>query len=250
VTPARPAPPAGVAVVVAGGPLSSPAAPAGPPVPGIPDDAWVVAADSGLDRARALGLRVDAVVGDMDSVSPGALDAAAQGGVDVDRRPEAKDDTDLALAVDAALARRPAQLVVVGADGGRLDHVLATALLLTGPALAGVAVEAWLGPARLVVVRPGAPAALAGRPGDLVSLLPMHGPALGVTTEGLLYPLRDEDLPAGSTRGVSNELAADAARVALRRGVLAAVLPGEAGTHLRRGVGPTPPPPPPPAPAG
>ena len=205
-------------------------------VPGLPPDAWVVAADSGLARARALGLEVDLVVGDMDSVAAGMVDEAVATGASVDRHPEAKDATDLDIAVGAALARRPDRLVVVGSDGGRLDHLLAMVALLTSPRLAATAVEAWLGAARLVVVRPGVPAALAGRPGEFVSLVPVAGPAVGVTTEGLQYPLRDEDLPAGSSRGVSNELAAAVAHITLRDGVLLAVLPGEAGTHWRRGL--------------
>jgi thiamine pyrophosphokinase len=75
---------------------------------------------------------------------------------------------------------------------------------------------------------------LRGAPGDLVSLVPLNGPALGVVTDGLVYPLHDEDLPVGSTRGVSNELAVPEASVRLRAGVLLAVQPGLAGTHWRR----------------
>ena len=78
---AAPLPPPGTAaVVVAGGPLGTEADDreraaevAAAALRGLPGDAWVVAADSGFDRARALGLRVDQVVGDMDSVSPDAL---------------------------------------------------------------------------------------------------------------------------------------------------------------------------------
>lgn len=57
-------------------------------------------------------------------------------------------------------------------------------------------------------------------------LLPVHGPALGVVTGGLLYPLAGEDLPPGTSRGVSNVLAADRATVSLTGGVLLAVQPG------------------------
>jgi thiamine pyrophosphokinase len=59
-----------------------------------------------------------------------------------------------------------------------------------------------------------------------VSLLPVHGPARGVTTEGLLYPLAGEDLEPGTTRGVSNEMTAAEALVRVRDGVLLAVRPG------------------------
>jgi thiamine pyrophosphokinase len=194
----------------------------------------VIAADSGLEPALELGLDVASVVGDMDSVDPAVLTAAASAGTAVERHPEAKDATDLALALDAALARHPRRIVVVTGAGDRLDHTLSLAQLLTAPLTAGVEVEAWIGDAHLSVVR--GLTVLRGEPGELVSLVPVHGPALGIVTDGLLYPLRDEDLPVGSTRGVSNELAAPEASVRLRSGVLVAVQPGMAGTHWRRAI--------------
>ena len=57
-----------------------------------------------------------------------------------------------------------------------------------------------------------------GEPGELVSLLAVNGPAEGVTTEGLAYPLRGETLEPGSTRGVSNVFAAEARHRADRPG--------------------------------
>lgn len=217
-------------VVVAGG---------GPPHPDVirdlPADALVIAADSGLIHARALGLPVDAVVGDLDSLDPEALAAAEAAGATVQRHDEAKDQTDLELAMDAAMSSHPDRIVVVGSDGGRLDHLLAGVLLLAAPRYGNAAIEARLGPARVTVVR--GRVTLSGEPGDLVTLVPV-GVAVGVRTEGLLYPLRDEDLHAGTTRGVSNELIAATATVTVADGVLLAVQPGEPGTHLARGLVP------------
>lgn len=193
---------------------------------GLPrDPAVVVAADSGLAGARALGLAPDVVVGDMDSVDPAVLAAAEAAGARVERHPAAKDATDLDLALDVALARGARRVVVVTGAGDRFDHALAVALSLAGPRLADVPVEAWIGPARLWAVRPGLPVTLAGEPGALVSLLPVHGPARGITTAGLRYPLDGEDLDPATTRGVSNELVGERATVRLRAGVLLAVLP-------------------------
>jgi thiamine pyrophosphokinase len=222
-----------IVVIGGGGPPSRAAADA------LPGGATIIAADSGLDHARALGLEVDVAVGDMDSVDPTTLAAATRAGTRIQRHPEAKDATDLELAVDEALSRRPRRLVVVTGAGDRLDHTLAVVLLLAAPRLAGVTagvtVEGWIGASRLTVVRQRG--ALQGAPGDLVTLLPVHGPATGVTTGGLLYPLDGEDLDPGSTRGVSNELSAPHATVQVRAGVVVAVQPGAAGTHwLRRGA--------------
>jgi thiamine pyrophosphokinase len=194
----------------------------------------VVAADAGLHRAAAAGLHVDVVVGDLDSVDPDALAAAEASGTAVERHAEAKDHTDLALALDRARAAGVDRIVVVGGVDGRLDHLLATALVLGSPRYAPVEVVAAVDRARLRVVRAGRPATVRGQPGDLVTLLPVGGPALGVRTEGLLYRLDGEDLDTGSTRGVSNELVAPAATVSVSGGVVLAVQPGERGDHHDR----------------
>jgi thiamine pyrophosphokinase len=186
--------------------------------------AVVVAADSGVDLALALGLRVDVAVGDFDSVSAAGLARAEASGARIERHPADKDATDLELALDHAVAIRARRVVVVGGDGGRLDHLLAEALLLGHDRYAPLEVDALLGPARAHVVRDER--ILRGTPGELVSLLPLHGAAERVVTEGLRYPLRGETLAPGSTRGVSNVLDGPAARVSLASGTLLAVFPG------------------------
>lgn len=115
----------GTIVVVAGGDPVLPAERAW-----VPGDAVVIAADSGLDHAHALGLRADVAVGDFDSVSPRALERAEADGTRLERHPAAKDATDLELALDAAAAHGPERIVVLGGHGGRVDHLLANAALL------------------------------------------------------------------------------------------------------------------------
>ena len=194
----------------------------------LPNDAAVIAADSGLALAPILGLTVDLVVGDLDSVDPDQLTAARAAGADVDRHPVDKDRTDLAIALDAAMTRSPARITVVGGHGGRLDHLLANAALFGAAAYADTRIVARMGHATLTVVRGGRPATeLSGTPGELVSLLAVHGAASSITTSGLRFPLDGQDLAAGSSQGVSNEFTGDRALVALQDGVLLVVQPGE-----------------------
>lgn len=214
----RPAPV--TVVVLAGGEPVAPALAAH-----VPPAVTVIAADSGLAAARRLGLEVDLLVGDLDSVDADDLAAAVAAGVAVERHPTAKDATDLELALDAAVARGADEVVVLGGAGGRLDHLLGGLLLLADERYRHLAVVAHVGPATVTVVR--GHARLRGAPGELVSLLPVHGPARSVTTVGLRYPLVDEDLVPGATRGVSNELLTADAEVRLRAGVLLAVQPGQ-----------------------
>ena len=192
------------------------------------DDALVVAADSGLEHALALGRHVDLVVGDLDSANPDAVAAAERAGAVVETHPVDKDQTDLELALHAARAGGAGRVIVVGGYGGRLDHFLANALLLASPSFADVDIEALVGDARITVIhREGR---LTGAPGDLCSLLAVGGTARGVRTRGLRYPLEGEDLLPGSTRGVSNEFNEPVATVSLEHGALLAVQPHIGGT--------------------
>jgi thiamine pyrophosphokinase len=209
-------------IVVTGG---DPVAPAD--VADLPTGGPVVAADSGVDHALALGLGVTHAVGDFDSVSAEGLAAVGAAGATVERHPAAKDHTDLDLALDRAVALGADRIVVVGGHGGRVDHFLANALLLTAERYASVAMEARFGPARLHVVRRSV--ALAGVPGDLVTLLAVGGPATGVTTSGLRWALVGAVIEPASSLGVSNELVAPAATVTVETGTLVVVRPGRRG---------------------
>ena len=196
--------------------------------PGWADGAGIViAADGGALGAEQLGLVIDLVVGDMDSLSPERLAQLRGAGVEIELAPIAKDESDTELAVLAALARGAEAVTIVGAFGGaRLDHALANIGLLALPALAGCAVELLDASTRVTGLRAPDRAdrpvrqALHGRAGDLVSLLPLGSAVEGVTTEGLRYPLYEETLAAGPARGLSNVRVVPDAAVSVGRGFL------------------------------
>jgi len=190
----------------------------------VPPGAPVIAADRGLDYALALGLDVTVAVGDFDSVTTEALAAAEKAGVPIERHPPDKDATDLELALDAAVGMAPGRILVLAGTGGRLDHELSALLLLASDRYAAADVDALVGAALVHVVRGSRE--LVGQRGELCTLLAANGSAVGVTTEGLQYPLRGETLEPGSSRGVSNVFEGEAARIEVEQGVLLAILPG------------------------
>ncbi|HEX5466394.1 MAG TPA: thiamine diphosphokinase [Candidatus Limnocylindrales bacterium] len=186
--------------------------------------AQVVAADGGALAARALGLRPDVVVGDGDSLPAAERERLAGEGVAFEDWPTDKEASDLELALQRVLRAGPRRVAVLGAFGGeRLDQLLANVWLLDLPTLSGAdGPELWFLDAttRLrLLVGPGR-AELVGRPGDLISLLPFGGPAYGVRTEGLRFPLHDETLASGPSRGLSNVRLTQRAVVDLRSGRL------------------------------
>lgn len=198
--------------------------------PGWSDADVVIAADGGARVAEALGLRVDVVVGDGDSLGPDDLAAFRARGAEIRTASAEKDESDTELAILAALELGADALTVVAAFGRRLDHTLANIWLLALPALCreGVRAELIDGTTRvtLIAARSGAPVRRTlgpGRAGDLVSLLPLDTLVAGITTEQLRYPLRDETLLVGPSRGLSNERLTGEVAVTVRLGRLLVV---------------------------
>ena len=204
------------------------------------DDAWpgwlssdqvVIAADGGARHARPLSLRLDRWVGDGDSIDEAALAALMASGIPIERARPDKDESDTELAILAGLRLGPTAVTVLGALGGpRLDHALANLGLLAMPELRRLDVRLVAADARVRYVQAptldDAPVTLVleGPVGGGVSLLPVGDDVHGVTTSGLAYPLNDESLRIGRTRGLSNvRTDAVTAAVTIRSGRLLVV---------------------------
>jgi thiamine pyrophosphokinase len=217
-----------IGVVLAGGEFTRQCV---PPILGdeaLMADAFVVAADSGLDLAEQVGIVPDLVVGDFDSVTPDALDRARRRGIEVVEFPTAKDRTDLELAFEAVLSRGVDRLVVLGGGGGRLDHLVANIALL---ARLDIGIEAWLDDQFATVLAVGAsgPGVFSARlaAGGTLSVLAWGGPAI-VSETGVLWPLDHHRLEAGSTLGVSNESLGGEVEITVHEGRAVVILPNAA----------------------
>jgi thiamine pyrophosphokinase len=180
----------------------------------------IIGADGGAARALAWGLRPHLVIGDMDSLPEEDHDKLTTLGCRFVEHPRAKDETDLELALTHAAEAGAREIVILGALGGRLDHTLANVLLLTLPQLTGLSVRIVNGDEEALMIRGGETVTLEGQQGDLISLLPLGGDAFGVTTTGLTWPLQEDVLRFGFSRGVSNVMEETVARVKLERGYL------------------------------
>jgi len=183
---------------------------------------YVVAVNGGFRQAQEAGLRVDLLLGDLDSLGGVPIPK----GVRVLAFPSHKDATDLELALDHVSALRPDVVEIFGGLGGRLDHLLANLAIAEkypftlvfrgqGVDLHAISQELDLEGAKV---------------GDTVSLIPLSDVVEGVRTQGLEYPLRGEALFRASSRGVSNRVTSLPAGVSLEKGKLLVVhIPSEGG---------------------
>ncbi len=179
----------------------------------------LVAVDGGAEALAKEGLVPGLLVGDLDSITIRTREALEAQGVEVSLLPTAKDETDTEAALRLVTERGADDITVYGALGGpRLDHLVGNLLLLSSP---------WLAAARVRMVDDWHEAFLvkgdssfSGECGDTVSLLPLTLRVEDVWTEGLLYPLARQPLSQSATRGVSNAMIGETARVTHGEGVL------------------------------
>jgi thiamine pyrophosphokinase len=184
----------------------------------------VIAADGGARWLGSLGVRPQLVVGDLDSLDEATLVQLREAGTTVVRHPTDKEASDTELAVAEALAAEADTIVLLGALGGRrLDHELANLLLLVDSAYAERDLRVMRGTTLVRGISGPRALMLESHPGDTITLLPLGGDASGVSTDGLRYPLSEETLVMGRSRGLSNVVSEVPASVRLKAGSLLVV---------------------------
>ncbi|AWN24488.1 thiamine diphosphokinase [Deinococcus irradiatisoli] len=171
-----------------------------PALAALPRPDIVIAADGGARHAAALGVRIDAWVGDFDSSQDLTLDAPRE------VYPAAKDSTDAELAVQVARQRGATELVVLGAFGGRFDHAFALALGACRLSAEGLPVTLHSGDEAGYPLLPGEPVQLELEAGQIFSVLAASA-LRGLNLRGARWPLHGAEVPLGSGWTVSNEAA-------------------------------------------
>ena len=181
-----------------------------------PDD-FLLAADGGTRHILDLGRTPSIIIGDLDS-APSDLRPLTESGTKIIQHPRDKDETDLELALNYAIEQGYREIVIVAALGDRLDQTLGNLALLTNVERLTLNVRLADGVEQALFCRDTAN--VEGRRGDIVSLIPWGGNVRVVRTEGLRWPLSNETLYAHKTRGISNEMTGDLARVEIESGLL------------------------------
>ena len=179
-------------------------------LPSISSHDRIVAVDGGLIYCHAANIKPDLLVGDFDSCPPSLL-AAYQHIPRIELHPN-KDRTDLEVAIEKEMQhaqdspvgterkikRDSARITLFGAWGRRIDHSLTNALILgRHPNILRLETETELAFAIQGTVH------LKCKEGQTLSLIPLYGPAKGISTSGLKWELSQGTLDQNFI-GISN----------------------------------------------
>ena len=163
------------------------------------DGDLVVCADKGYQNAKALGFHVNVLVGDFDSLSsiPDDVD-------EIVKVPAKKDQTDLQLAVDAALERGADDIIIVASTNGRLDHTLSLICVLEYLWDKKIPAHIVNGQNRIRFLRDSGVIIMRSAY-KYFSVVALDKKAKKVTIDGGEYPIVKKDIERGFQYAVSND---------------------------------------------
>lgn len=179
---------------------------------------FVIACDAGYIHAQRADIVPDVIIGDFDSYL-GDL----PGGVEIIRTKPEKDDTDTMMALKLAIRRGYRRIMLVGALGGRVDHMLANISLIAFAATKGADLQIVDGHHQIFAVRDGKRRVPRSSWQNL-SVFAFDTECTGVTLRGVKYPLEGAVLTNTFALGVSNEFTEDIAEISVESGILIVVL--------------------------
>ncbi len=187
----------------------------------VEDDDLIICADGGVEYALKVSCMPDIVIGDLDSISKESESKLKRQKVEFIRYPKDKDESDGELAVDYAVKRGYKKIIIFGLLGRRVDHVISNLFLPLAFKDKDIDICYFDGNQEIFII--GESAEIKGKVGDRLSLIPVLGDVMGVATEGLKFPLKDETLRLGFSRGISNIFINRLVKVTFQKGCLLAI---------------------------
>lgn len=177
----------------------------------------IICADGGTRHAYNMQLTPSVIIGDMDSSAGEYIEHYRKKGVEVIQYPTDKDKTDTHICIEYALAFST-EIILLGATGSRIDHMLANISLLTLGFEKGVPISIIDNKNHIRLIKDSI--RLAGKKGEYFSLIPFTERVTGICTKGAQYELQDAVMEHGNPYGVSNVFEKAEVEISIKEGYL------------------------------
>ena len=190
------------------------------------ENTCLIAADRGVEFFMGTDLEPDVAVGDFDSLSAeGAKYMETLKYTEIRRLKPEKDDSDTQSAANYAIEQGTERIMILGATGNRIDHLMANfGLLMLGKIkqVQIVLVDAYN---YMSLIESGMILKKEEQFGKYVSFFPIEGEVTGLTLKGFKYPLNSYTLKVeDSGLTVSNEISDPEAEVTFETGKLLMIM--------------------------
>jgi thiamine pyrophosphokinase len=177
----------------------------------------IICADGGTRHAINMQLTPNVIIGDMDSSAARYIEYYRKKGVEVIQYPVDKDKTDTHICVEFALAFST-EIILLGATGSRIDHMLANVSLLKLGFEKSVPISIIDNNNNIRMIKDYI--RLTGKKGEYFSLIPFSEKVKGLCTKGAHYELHDAVMELGNPYGVSNIFEEAEVEISIKEGYL------------------------------
>ncbi|MBR3833670.1 MAG: thiamine diphosphokinase [Lachnospiraceae bacterium] len=182
-------------------------------------NSFIIGVDKGAQVLDRLGVVTDMVIGDFDSADIGIREKY-QGKPNAIFLNPIKDATDTHMAVLEALKLKPATITMLGATGGRLDHMMGNFALLKLCLDQGVKASIIDEQNKITMIDKQLKISKKNQYGKYVSLIPFSDEVTGITLSGFAYGLSDATMIKADTIGISNEIREEEGFISIKTGYL------------------------------
>jgi len=183
------------------------------------DNPFVIGVDKGAQILERLGIAADMVIGDFDSADAHTK-AKYEGHPNAIFLNPIKDATDTHMAVLEAIKLAPQAITILGATGGRLDHMMGNFALLKLCLDAGIKCQIIDEQNKISMIDKQMRINKQEQYGKYVSLIPFSDEVTGVSLTGFAYGLSDATMIKADTIGISNEIREEEGFISIKTGYL------------------------------
>ncbi len=183
---------------------------------------FILASDGGYRTAKKMGLDIDVLIGDFDSITSEELKEAKSKGIKIISFPTEKDKTDGELAVDYAISLGSNELVILGSFKEELDHALGNLFLLFK--IDKIGIRSKLLTQKYEIELINSEKEYLEKQGHELSLIPVSEIVENLNIEGSKYNLTNVKVEMGQTLTLRNVILDKSARVFFKKGKVLSIL--------------------------
>ncbi len=186
------------------------------------ENAYIIGVDRGMEFLYRNHIMPSYIVGDFDSVNKDVADYYRnETRVPIREYNPVKDASDTEIAVRFAMALGCGKLIILGATGGRVDHLWANVQTLAIPFRAGVHAEIMDSRNRIRLIGGGETILKKTEAyGTYFSVFPLGQEILGFNIEGAKYPLKEHLLTPYDSLCVSNQIEGEEVKISFPSGIV------------------------------
>lgn len=177
---------------------------------------YILCADGGIKYLYDMNIKVDAIIGDLDSVDNRFPEYIKKNNIPIIKFPVEKDETDTELAIEHLINQGCKEITLIGALGTRMDHSLANISLLKK--IASYKVRGKIIDENNTIILSKKYQTIRRKENYYISIIPITQEGVRVSLKGFYYPLEDNLIDFGSTLGISNKIVQDKGEILVKEG--------------------------------